>query len=877
MRRKRTLGEDDSGWPGAAARQPDRAQTRDGGWPGAAARQLDSAQTRDGDPLLGAALGSMPYGFSVWNDDRRLILYNQHYLDMYGFKPEQVAVGMSLMEMCRLTVSIGNHPGMTPEELYALYEKRLGEVKAPAQVMRAQKAIRGRIIRTSHIRSPELGWIVMHEDVTEETEQQWMAELREKSLAAQNLRFNAALSHMSHGLSMYDAEDRLVICNERYKEMYGMPPELCRTGTALKDILAFRDQSGAVAVGDNDGSLQRVLDEASRHQHRVHAYRMPDGRVISVTQSPMSNGGFVTTHQDVTLELERLETLQQQNMRFDAAVNNMSQGLCMFDREQRLVVCNEPYTRIYRLPPELTRRGTPLADILQYRFSHGMEPRQGREAYVESRNQLIAEGLEVKEEVELEDGRTIAAQNHPTPDGGWVATHEDVTEQRRIEARVRHLARHDALTDLPNRVLFREEMVKLEARIARQETVAVLCLDLDHFKAVNDTLGHGIGDEVLVEVAKRLKECARESDVLARLGGDEFAILVHSLESPQDAAAVADRMVKSVALPMEIEGHNISIGTSIGIALAPVDGQDAEVLLKKADLALYRAKGEGRGDYHFFEQGMDEALQHRRALETGLRVALARNQFRLMYQPLLDLETNRVCCLEALLRWDHPERGLIPPTEFIPIAEETGTINAIGQWVLREACRTASTWPEHVRVAVNLSPIQFKSRTLVDHVVAALSEAGLAPSRLELEITESLLLSNTELTLQTLHRLRGLGVRISMDDFGTGYSSLSYLRAFPFDKIKIDRTFMNGLGPRENSMAIIKAVIGLGQSLGMSTTAEGIETEEQLSAVREQGCNEAQGFLFSPPLPASGVSKLLGTSESGDRVAKPARRRAGQR
>jgi predicted signal transduction protein with EAL and GGDEF domain len=348
---------------------------------------------------------------------------------------------------------------------------------------------------------------------------------------------------------------------------------------------------------------------------------------------------------------------------------------------------------------------------------------------------------------------------------------------------------------------------------------------------------------------------------VARLGGDEFAIVIETLEEPRDAALVAARIVRSIAAPMEIEGHQVSIGTSIGISIAPSDGQDADTLLRNADTALYRAKGEGRGNYHFFEKGMDEALQRRRMLERGLKVALARNELRLMYQPLLDLAENRVSCFEALLRWDHPERGLIPPSEFIPVAEETGVITAIGDWVLREACRTAATWPEQVRIAVNLSPVQFKGRALVQQVEAALVESGLAPGRLELEVTESLLLADTDLTLETLHRLRSLGVHISMDDFGTGYSSLSYLRSFPFDKIKIDRSFMAGLGPQKDALAIVRAVIGLGQSLGMSTTAEGVETEEQLAAVREQGCNEVQGYLFSPPLPASGAAALLVAAE----------------
>ena len=328
------------------------------------------------------------------------------------------------------------------------------------------------------------------------------------------------------------------------------------------------------------------------------------------------------------------------------------------------------------------------------------------------------------------------------------------------------------------------------------------------------------------------------------------------------------RIVLQLTLQFEVDGHQVLIGTSIGIAVAPIDGKDAETLLQHADMALYRAKNEGRGSFHFFEPGMDEAMQHRRMLEQGLRVALERREFRLVYQPLMSLAENRVCCFEALLRWDHPERGLISPAEFIPVAEETGAIAAIGDWVLREACSTAAAWPEHVRIAVNLSPVQFRKPGLVASVTDALAAAQLPPHRLELEITETLLLAETDATLQTLHRLRDLGVRISMDDFGTGYSSLSYLRAFPFDKIKIDRSFMSGISPRDDAMAIVKAVIGLGQSLGMTTTAEGIETEEQLAVVREQGCSEVQGFLFSPPLPASGAEALLERLRS-DREVRP--------
>jgi diguanylate cyclase (GGDEF)-like protein len=443
------------------------------------------------------------------------------------------------------------------------------------------------------------------------------------------------------------------------------------------------------------------------------------------------------------------------------------------------------------------------------------------------------------------------------PDGGWVSTHEDITEQRQNEARIHHLARHDALTDLPNRAEFLEEMARAEAGLQRGEMAAVLYIDLDHFKAVNDTLGHAVGDEVIKQAAVRLWGTTRETDILARLGGDEFSLLLRPLDNPQDAAKIAERIVKAIAAPFLIQGHHILIGASVGIAMAPGDGEAADTLMKNADLACYKAKSEGRSAYHFFESGMDADLQKRRVIEAGLRLALARDELRLVFQPLVGLEENRVTCLEALLRWRHPELGDVPPAEFIPIAEETGLIVQIGEWVLRHACQAASRWPADVRVAVNLSPIQFKNRRLGELVRAALAEARLPPTRLELEITESLLLAETEQTLATLHALRALGVRISMDDFGTGYSSLSYLRSFPFDKIKIDRSFMRDLETRGDSLAIIKAVIGLGHSLGMSTTAEGVETEEQLEAVREQGCNEVQGFLFSPPLEPSQVLSLL--------------------
>jgi diguanylate cyclase (GGDEF)-like protein len=546
----------------------------------------------------------------------------------------------------------------------------------------------------------------------------------------------------------------------------------------------------------------------------------------------------------------------------------------MFDANQRLVICNAPYARIYRLPPELLVPGTTHANILQYRLDHGMQPLDGRDAFLDRHASRLKSNGSGTETFDLPDGRTISVVHHPMPDGGWVATHQDITEQRRHEARIHHLARHDALTDLPNRLAFNEAMDAAEQRIRRREHFAVLAIDLDHFKLVNDTLGHGVGDRVLAEVGARLRACCREGDELCRLGGDEFAVLSGAIESPRDASAMAERIVRRMSEPFSVDGHSIVIGASVGIAIAPDDGADSSTLLKNADLALYRAKNGGRGAHHFFESGMDAALQERRAVELGLRHAIANREFRLVFQPLFNVEEGRICCLEALIRWDHPERGTIAPMDFIPVAEDTGLIVPIGEWVLVEACRAAALWPREVHIAVNLSTVQFRNANLFNHIKTALAVSGLAPERLEIEVTESLMLSDVEATITTLHRLRAIGIRICLDDFGTGYSSLSYLRSFPFDKIKIDQSFVRDLSAKEDSRAIVNAVIGLGRSLGMTTTVEGIETEEQLELVRRQGCTEVQGFLFSPPLASSAVTKLFSQTAGMDEWTRALRKSA---
>ncbi len=448
---------------------------------------------------------------------------------------------------------------------------------------------------------------------------------------------------------------------------------------------------------------------------------------------------------------------------------------------------------------------------------------------------------------------------------------EDIAERKRAEAQIARLAHYDPLTELPNRVLFQRHLSEALARRARKgDQLAVHFIDLDRFKTVNDTLGHPLGDELLRVAAERLRGCVREGDTVARLGGDEFAVVQAGLSDMTGATRLAERIVEAMSAPFDLQGHQVVIGASVGVAAAPSDGEDADELLKKADMALYRAKADGRGAFHFFERAMDEQLQARRALELDLRRALTAGEFELYYQPLYNLGAEQVTGCEALLRWRHPDRGMVSPADFIPLAEEIGLIVPLGDWVLRTACAEAARWPDHVRLAVNLSPAQFRDRGLVRTVVSALAASGLPAERLELEITELVLLQDSAANMSMLHDLKALGVRISMDDFGTGYSSLSYLRSFPFDKIKIDQTFVRDILEDSDAMAIIKAVLDLGSSMGIVTTAEGVETLEQLNALRGQGCAEIQGYFISRPAPASEIAKLLGITETSASAAAEA-------
>jgi diguanylate cyclase (GGDEF)-like protein len=935
--------------------------------------------------LFDEALENMFQGLAMFDGQERIVIANDRFAEIYKLTRDQVKAGTTLRTIAELRIANGLYTGLTADDVVNTMRERVGKGRVSHLT---SKLGDGRIITVSIRPLPDGGWVTTHQDITEREElnarlarQNELLQEREEELRAQNIRFNAAMSNMSQGLCLFDANQRVVLANDRYAEIYGLSPDHVKPGTTLRQIFEARAASGLYANID----IQKfVADGVAGFSDEVkQVVRLADGRFISVLRRPMSDGGLVSTHEDVT-EREKL------NGQLDVALNNMSQGLAMFDDEQRLLICNNLYAEMYGLTPDQVRPGTTVRQILGYRLANGcyaeddpkafvagqigqfgkieshiqrladgriinvsyrkaasgahvithqdITERQNLLAQLEENNTLLSErtsrlqtivdnfpgGIsfldrnlrmvvcneKAKELLDLPDslfsagppriedilrfnarrgeygtgdedaqvaerfalikertgqfferdrpdGTSLEVRGVPLEDGGYVTTYVDVTERRRSEAKIAHMALHDALTGLANRVLLNEQLEQALGRVKRGEMVAVHLLDLDHFKHVNDTLGHPAGDRLLKDVADRLRALVRETDTIARMGGDEFAVIQVGIDQPADATVLARRIIESVSLPYELEGRQVIVGTSIGIAVGPSDGLATDQLMRNADLALYKAKGDGRGTYRFFEAGMDAEMQKRRELECDLRKALPAGEFELHYQPVINLETNRITGFEALLRWHHPERGTIPPGEFIGLAEEIGFIVLLGEWVIREACSTAAQWPSNARVSVNLSPVQFKNPGLVQVVVGALAASGLAADRLELEITETALMEDSESTLATLYKLRELGVRIAMDDFGTGYSSLGYLQSFPFDRIKIDRSFIKDIVEGVGSLNIVRAVAALGKGLGMETTAEGVETSEQLDSVKLEGCTEMQGFLFSGPRPASELSQLF--------------------
>jgi diguanylate cyclase (GGDEF)-like protein len=659
-------------------------------------------------------------------------------------------------------------------------------------------------------------------------------------------RLTDALETSQEGVVLLQADGKVALANSRASEFLAEAPDLLRCSP-------FEDQWIENPLVD---FAPATLDSASEA-------RLPNGRWLRVSRSMTQERGVIVVFSDITALKKQEEQLHETNRRLDAALENMSQGLCLYDKEARLQVVNRRFCEIFNIPAGSVYAGMSFESVLMLSVMAGNHAGQNVADLLAERQRFLSrEKIETYYQ-QLGDGRVICVRHRPASDGGWLTTCEDVTEQHLAESKITFMARHDALTQLPNRVLLAERIEHAIAQVGRGAGFSILCLDLDNFKQVNDTLGHPVGDELLCAVADRLGACVREVDTVARLGGDEFAIIQADTQRPEDAERLARRIVECIAEPYEFDGQRVVIGCSVGISLSPSDGTSGEKLLKNADVALYRAKSEGRGIWRFFETEMDESLQKRRALELDLREALNRKEFELFYQPLYDLDLDRICGFEALLRWRHPTHGLVSPEQFISVAEEIGIIIPLGEWVLQQACQEATLWPDDLKVAVNVSSVQFRSPRLLEAFSSALAKSKLSPGRLELEITESVLLTNNGETTETLHKLRALGLRIALDDFGTGYSSLSYLRSFPFDKLKIDQSFVRDLTDAEGSKVIVRAIVSLGKSLGMRTTAEGVQNIAQLNYVAAEGCNEVQGYFFSKPIPASEIPSIIRACRHG--------------
>ncbi|MER8571842.1 EAL domain-containing protein [Mesorhizobium sp. M1338] len=677
----------------------------------------------------------------------------------------------------------------------------------------------------------------------------------EDELREQNERFLAAVENMSHGLCMFDADERMIICNGNYINIFCLDAKVIRPGIRFLDILRHSVDMGIASESADELYAIRkpYIDQA---KPSTYEETLSDGRIINISHRPLALGGWVSIYEDITEQRRAEQELKEQHRRFDAALANMSQGLLMYDADGKMIVRNGRFLELYNVTAADFPLGTTHRDALERLLELGIYTKIDVDSEVAKTEACLVAGKMHSAYRHLSDGRTILVTRQPMGGGGWVATFDDVTERRRAEERMTHLAHHDTLTGLPNRQMFRERL-ELALEDPAATSLAIFSLDLDRFKAINDTWGHPAGDWLLKSVADRLQRCLRnDTDIVARFGGDEFVIIEFNLKRIADAEKLAKRIVEAIAKPFRYKNRDMHVGISLGIAVFPDDGNDADTLLKNADTALYRAKSEGRNLYRFFEPGMDAMVLARRALETDLEAALPRQEFDLDFQPIMNIASGEIVGAEALMRWHSPERGTVAPDKFIPVAEETGLIVPLGEWALRKACTAAASWPAGLRIAVNVSAVQLKSGGFARSVISALAFSSVSAGQLELEITETVLMDESEAVLRTLRQLRGLGIRIALDDFGTGYSSLGYLRRFPVDKIKIDRSFIHDLDNRDTK-AIVRTVIGLGAELGITVTAEGVETEAQLDILRRAGCTEAQGYLIGVPSKAADIQRLL--------------------
>jgi len=806
-----------------------------------------------------AILDNFPAGISVLDRDFNLVACNDMFRQLLDLPDELFADGMPTLEkVFRTNAARGEYGPGDPEEQV---QSRLALARTATAHVFERRRPNGTVLEVRGTPIQGGGFITTYTDATERHIAQARLAASEQRARAQSESLQLTLANMSQGLAMFDAGGALMVWNQRFIDLYRLPPDEVKEGINFTDLVALRRRCGTLNVGAKVHSYaDQVLHLLTSAGVTREISRLADGRVIRIVRTAV-HGGWLATHEDIT-DMERAEAalrdkaaeLARINMRFEAALTHMTQGICLFDANKTLVICNQRFRDMYHFTPEQVGPGTPLEAILRLLARHG-----------ETSKLSIKEHLEalpgrLEEVFRLTDGRAIAIRRRPTPDGGWVATHEDITDKEQAAQQISHLAYHDVLTGLANRAQFKEEgEAALEKTARTGGAISVLLVDLDRFKAVNDTFGHAVGDEVLVEATERMRQHVRANDIVARLGGDEFAIVQGCAPDQREAAiSLAARLVDVLGAPYEVGGNQAMIGASVGIAIQSSRDDTIEQLMHKADLALYRVKAEGRNGYRFYEEDLASAEQDRLTLGKGLRDSIASGALEVRYEPVVSLSDQRACGMEARLYWAHPERGLIEGREFLPVAEEAGLTVALGEFVLNRACLDAGRWPDHVKLTVNIARTHVKKRTLMDTVTRALLKARMAPERLAIAISETALLQQDEDVLAELHQLRSLGVSIVLDGYGLGNSSLHPLRSFRFDRIKIDRSMVAEVTDRPETAAIVCAVAGLARSLDILTTAEGIANEEQLRLLQAAGCSQAQGGLFgSPGTATETLSRLL--------------------
>jgi diguanylate cyclase (GGDEF)-like protein/PAS domain S-box-containing protein len=937
--------------------------------------KASAANLHEQNARLDAALNNMSQGVCMLDADARIVVFNRRFLEMYSLSPQIVKAGCTLRELIDHRIEVGLLKVDDPARYCRDILDNVAQGKATSHIIQITD---GRQILACNQPMPGGGWVTTHEDVTERRK-------AEDRVREQTIQLDTALNNMKQGLVMFDAEARLVICNRRFLNMYKLDPARVGPGLSLRDMLEMRRDNGTFSR-DPDEYVRDLKARLASGGATSLIIERKDGTVTAISNQLMPGGGWVSTHEDITEKRQAEELLRKQKVHLDTALNNMTQGINLFDSEGRLIFSNERYRQIYRLSPDDVAPGRTVRELVEARKAAGTFFDVDPEGYAQAHLDAMKRREPVDLIRQLVDGRTISIHSQATTDGsGWVVTHEDITERRRAEqerdrtqafaativenvpatiivkdardfryvminrageahlglprdkvlgktvhdiypkdiadpiasqdmelartgqtqffddhpfttptgeariitttrlpiqdpngdsqylltviedrthrkraeAQIAHMAHHDLLTGMPNRIAFTACLdATLEKAKAEKSSFALFSLNLDRFKEINDVFGHVLGDKLLCEVSRRLQS-AIGGAFLARLGGDEFTVIATDGEFPGAAEAMATKILASVCDDYVVDGQNVRGGMSIGIAIYPHDGADAETLISNAEAALYRAKTDGRSIYRFFEADMDKRLRERRALQQDLQTAIERGELRLHFQPQARI-TGEITGFEALVRWQHPTRGMISPATFIPLAEESGLIVPIGEWIMREACREAASWAKPLQLAINFSPVQFRHGDLAGLVHTILTETGLSPKRLEVEITEGVLIGDFSRAVSILRRLKSMGVRIAMDDFGTGYSSLSYLQAFPFDKIKIDQEFISNLERNQQSPTIIRAIIGLARGLKLPVLAEGVETKAQLDFLAKERCDEVQGYLIGRPQPIEHYADLIG-------------------